>query len=112
LKVREVDRIFALLSALQVRQPLYLSFVPTLKITAKRQATLPKETCEALRLVPGDTIDLEQREEQGETVWVLRPKKQVRRKWVARLAGRVKPGTDHSLDAIRKSVAAARKTSK
>jgi bifunctional DNA-binding transcriptional regulator/antitoxin component of YhaV-PrlF toxin-antitoxin module len=85
--------------------------VPTLKITAKRQATFPKETCDALRIAPGDVIDLERREEHGESLWVLRPKKPMPRKWIARLANRVKPGTDHSIQAIRKSIAARRKPS-
>jgi bifunctional DNA-binding transcriptional regulator/antitoxin component of YhaV-PrlF toxin-antitoxin module len=86
--------------------------MPTLKLTAKRQATFPKETCEALRVGPGDVIDLERRDERGETLWVLRPKKPAPRKWVARLAGRVKPGTSHSMDAIRKSIAAGRKATR
>lgn len=83
--------------------------MPTLKLTAKRQATLPRETCDALRIKPGDVIDLERREENGETLWLLRPRSKPRRSWTARLAGRVAKGTDHSMNAIRASIAAARK---
>jgi len=36
---------------------------------AKRQATFPVETCQALGLKPGDLIELEAREEAGEQVW-------------------------------------------
>lgn len=83
--------------------------MPTLKVTSKRQATFPAETCESLRLKPGDVIDLERRVEKGETVWVLRPRAKPKRKWTGRLASRVKPGTDHSIEAIRASIAAGRK---
>jgi AbrB family looped-hinge helix DNA binding protein len=44
-------------------------------ITSKRQATLPAELCEDLGVGPGDKIDLERRNVQGETVWILRAKK-------------------------------------
>jgi bifunctional DNA-binding transcriptional regulator/antitoxin component of YhaV-PrlF toxin-antitoxin module len=83
--------------------------MPTLKVTSKRQATFPKETCDALHLRPGDVIDLERRVEDGETLWILRPKTTRPRKWVGRLAGRAKHVTDHSIEAIRKSIAEGRK---
>ena len=86
--------------------------MPTLKLTAKRQATLPRETCDSLRLKPGDLIDLERREENGETLWLLRPRSKPSRSWTGRLIGRVKKGTDHSMDAIRDSITAGRKKSR
>ena len=41
-------------------------------ITSKRQATLPAALCADLGVGPGDKLHLEQRTEEGETVWVLR----------------------------------------
>ena len=46
-----------------------------LKITTKRQATLPVALCEELGVGPGDTLTLERRELGGELVWVLRAPK-------------------------------------
>jgi bifunctional DNA-binding transcriptional regulator/antitoxin component of YhaV-PrlF toxin-antitoxin module len=46
-----------------------------LTLTAKRQATLPAALCEELGVGPGDTLALERREIDGETVWVLRAPK-------------------------------------
>lgn len=46
--------------------------MPSLKLTAKRQATLPAALCEELGLEPGDRIHAERRVVGSETVWVLR----------------------------------------
>jgi bifunctional DNA-binding transcriptional regulator/antitoxin component of YhaV-PrlF toxin-antitoxin module len=46
-----------------------------LRITAKRQATLPAALCEELGIEPGDTLTLERRELDGEPVWVVRAPK-------------------------------------
>jgi bifunctional DNA-binding transcriptional regulator/antitoxin component of YhaV-PrlF toxin-antitoxin module len=46
-----------------------------LRITAKRQATLPAALCKELGVRPGDTLELERRELEGEAVWVLRAPK-------------------------------------
>ena len=85
--------------------------MPTLKITSKRQATFPKEVCDDLRLKPGDQINLERRVENGGALWVLRPKQLPDRKWTARLTGRTAHVKDHSMEAVRKSIAERRKTS-
>ena len=84
----------------------------TLTLTSKRQATFPKETCEALGLKPGDVVGLEQRDEGGTQVWVLRPQPTRPRAWVGCLAPRAKKVTDHSLTAIRESIAIGRKRAK
>lgn len=81
----------------------------TLTLTTKRQATFPKETCEALGLKPGDVIELEARNEGGTKVWVLRPQPARPREWVGCLGARAKKVTDHSLAAIRESIAGGRK---
>lgn len=81
----------------------------TLTLTSKRQATFPKETCESLGLKPGDAIELEARDEGGAKVWVLRPRPVSERSWVGCLGSRAKPVADHSLAAVRGSIAAGRK---
>lgn len=81
----------------------------TLTLTSKRQATFPKETCEALGLKPGDVIALESRLEGDKKVWVLRPQQVRPRKWVGCLGASARKVSDHSLDAIRESIAAGRK---
>ena len=43
-----------------------------IKVTAKRQATLPVEVCEELGIRPGDKVALERRTIDGEPVWILR----------------------------------------
>ena len=81
----------------------------TLTLTSKRQAIFPKETCEALGLKPGDVIALESRLEGDTKVWVLRPQQVRPRKWVGCLGASARKVSDHSLDAIRESIAAGRK---
>jgi bifunctional DNA-binding transcriptional regulator/antitoxin component of YhaV-PrlF toxin-antitoxin module len=83
--------------------------VTTLTLTAKRQATFPRETCEALGLRPGDRIELEPREEAGEKVWVLRPRPSRSREWVGCLRASARAVEDHSMAAVRRSIASGRK---
>jgi bifunctional DNA-binding transcriptional regulator/antitoxin component of YhaV-PrlF toxin-antitoxin module len=45
----------------------------TFKITAKRQATLPRDLCEEMGVGPGDRLDAQRRLVDGEVVWILRP---------------------------------------
>ena len=82
--------------------------MPRLTLTSKRQATFPKETCESLGLKPGDVIELEARDEDGTKVWVLRPRPARERTWIGCLGPRAKPVADHSLAAVRASIAAGR----
>mgnify|MGYP001810043339 CR=1 FL=1 len=44
-----------------------------IKITSKRQTVLPKPLCEELHVGPGDTLEVERREVDGESVWTIRP---------------------------------------
>ena len=81
----------------------------TLTLTSKRQATFPKETCKSLGLKPGDVIQLEPRNEGGKKIWVLRPQPIHPRTWVGCLGARAKRVPDHSLEAVRESIAAGRK---
>jgi bifunctional DNA-binding transcriptional regulator/antitoxin component of YhaV-PrlF toxin-antitoxin module len=83
--------------------------MPHLKLTAKRQATLPADTCEALGVKPGDIITLESRIEGGERLWLLRPAPRRPRPWVGCLASHARPVRTHAMKAIRRSIEAARK---
>ena len=47
----------------------------SVRITTKRQATLPTALCEELGVGPGDNLIAERRVIQGETVWVLRSRR-------------------------------------
>jgi bifunctional DNA-binding transcriptional regulator/antitoxin component of YhaV-PrlF toxin-antitoxin module len=82
--------------------------MPFMKLTSKRQATLPAETCEALGVGPGDFLELEARIEDGERLWVVRTHSARSRRWVGNLAGKVKPVTSHAMRDIRRSIAAGR----
>jgi bifunctional DNA-binding transcriptional regulator/antitoxin component of YhaV-PrlF toxin-antitoxin module len=52
-----------------------LPAMASVRITAKRQATLPAALCEELGVGPGDNLLAERRVIRGETVWVLRPRR-------------------------------------
>ena len=82
--------------------------MPSVKITAKRQATFPSETCQALGIAPGDIVDVEPRLIDYEQVWVLRPRRVPDRSWVGSLRDEIKTG-DHAMESIRRSIAAGRK---
>jgi bifunctional DNA-binding transcriptional regulator/antitoxin component of YhaV-PrlF toxin-antitoxin module len=82
--------------------------VPRLKITAKRQATFPVETCEAMRIGPGDIVDVESRVIDDEQVWILRPRKTRDRSWIGSLRDQAH-AQDHSMESIRRSIAEGRK---
>lgn len=43
----------------------------TIRITAKRQATLPKDLCEDMGVGPGDDLQVQRRVIDGQEVWVL-----------------------------------------
>jgi bifunctional DNA-binding transcriptional regulator/antitoxin component of YhaV-PrlF toxin-antitoxin module len=82
--------------------------MPSVKITAKRQATLPLETCEALQIGPGDIVDVEPQMIGDEKVWVLRPRKKPDRSWIGSLRSQINT-TDHDMDSIRRSIAEGRR---
>ena len=78
-------------------------------LTAKRQATFPVETCKSLGLKAGDVVELEARDEADGRVWVLRPRLARPRRWIGCLASFGRSVADHSLGAVRNSIAAGRK---
>lgn len=77
----------------------------TIKLTSKRQATLPKELCDELHVGPGDELIVERRTIDGETAWVLRPRT-VDWSWVGSVP--VAANASHDVDDIRASIAARR----
>ena len=80
----------------------------TIKLTAKRQATFPKELCDDMDLKPGDTIRLDKRTIDGETLYCIQPMKKDdnRREWAGSLYAFTKDKSHHMED-IRKSIGAA-----
>lgn len=83
--------------------------MPKLTLTSKRQATFPLETCNSLGLKPGDVVELEARDDADGRIWVLRPRPARARPWVGCLEAFGATASDHSLEAVRASIAAGRK---
>lgn len=79
-----------------------------IRITTKRQATLPKALCLEMRIRPGDRIEVQGRSLDGERVWVLMPLPKHRPDWFGKLRKYAK-GKSHSLSAIRRSIEQGRK---
>lgn len=79
-----------------------------IRLTAKRQATLPKQLCEEMRLRPGDALVVDQRVVEGKRVWLLSPADRIVTPWFACLK-RYARGKRHDLQSVRKSVESARR---
>jgi bifunctional DNA-binding transcriptional regulator/antitoxin component of YhaV-PrlF toxin-antitoxin module len=80
----------------------------TIKLTSKRQATFPHEVCKNLGLQPGDEIELIPRMEDGEQVWMLHKRVAPARPWIGSLSAFAQNVDDHSMEAIRTSIAQGR----
>jgi bifunctional DNA-binding transcriptional regulator/antitoxin component of YhaV-PrlF toxin-antitoxin module len=80
--------------------------MPAIKLTTKRQATLPRDLCEELGVHPGDEIALERRVLGGETLWIMRPHK-VDWSWLG--SATVPANASHDMASIRASIARGRK---
>ncbi|MCC5788324.1 MAG: AbrB/MazE/SpoVT family DNA-binding domain-containing protein [Opitutales bacterium] len=79
----------------------------TVKITAKRQATLPKRVCDSLSLKPGDELKLERTVVNNRESWILRPARPLNREWIGSLrdyAGQ----KSHKMSDIRANIAKKR----
>jgi bifunctional DNA-binding transcriptional regulator/antitoxin component of YhaV-PrlF toxin-antitoxin module len=79
-----------------------------IRLTAKRQATLPRQLCDELKVRAGDSLLVDARMVKGERVWLLKPAHEVETPWFARL-GRYASGKRHDLPSIRRSVDKARR---
>jgi bifunctional DNA-binding transcriptional regulator/antitoxin component of YhaV-PrlF toxin-antitoxin module len=79
-----------------------------IRLTTKRQATLPLQLCDELRVGPGDSLLVDVRVVDGERVWLLKPADAVETPWFARLS-RYAKGKRHDLASVRRSVEKARR---
>jgi len=79
-----------------------------IRLTTKRQATLPRQLCEEMRLRAGDALVVDAKVVGGVRVWFLRPAARIATPWFARLKGYAK-GKRHDLASVRKSVEKARR---
>jgi AbrB family looped-hinge helix DNA binding protein len=82
-----------------------------IKITSKRQATLPKKLCEEMNLQPGDALIVDSLIVDGEKVWVIKPAAEVETPWFGSLR-RYAKGKRHDMKSVRRSVAEARSRGK
>ena len=78
-----------------------------IRLTAKRQATLPKRLCEDMHLKPGDALLVDATVVDGKKVWVMRPATEVETPWFGSLR-RYAKAKGHDMRSIRKSVERAR----
>ncbi len=74
-----------------------------IKITSKRQATLPKALCEELNVEPGDNLMVVRKTFEGQTFWCLQPVQGVATPWFGSL-NKYAIGKSHDLDDIRESL--------
>lgn len=75
----------------------------SIRITSKRQATLPAELCADLGVGPGDKIEVDRRTVGGDVVWVLRARKPDW-SWLG-AAKKYAEGRTHDWDDVEKSIA-------
>ena len=76
----------------------------TMKVTSKRQVTLPVALCEELGITAGSRLRLDRRQVAGKAAWVLQPAEDMAQKWFGRLQPYAK-GQSHDLADIRASIA-------
>jgi bifunctional DNA-binding transcriptional regulator/antitoxin component of YhaV-PrlF toxin-antitoxin module len=79
-----------------------------IRLTAKRQATLPKRLCEEMSLRPGDAIVVDQRMVDGRSVWLLSPADHIETPWFGSLK-RYGQGKRHDMKSVRASIARGRR---
>jgi bifunctional DNA-binding transcriptional regulator/antitoxin component of YhaV-PrlF toxin-antitoxin module len=77
-----------------------------IKLTSKRQATFPRDLCEAMGLEPGDAVLVEEKVVDGERLWVLRRAKDIDWSWFGSLRQYAK-GKPHDMGSIRASIGKA-----
>ena len=82
--------------------------MPTIKLTSKRQATLPKALCDELNVGPGDSLIAERSSIDGKDVWVLRPANQELPDWIGSLQ-KYAADKSHDMTSIRRSIEQAQR---
>ncbi|MBN2293070.1 MAG: AbrB/MazE/SpoVT family DNA-binding domain-containing protein [Pirellulales bacterium] len=89
----------------------------TIKITSKRQATLPKALCDDMQVQPGDSLVVERRQIENEDAWVIRPVPRLSDSdfcgltWIGSLK-RYAIGKLHDMASVRRSIEEARRGEK
>lgn len=58
----------------------------TIKLTAKRQATLPVEICKELGVTSGDSLELLPLRHNNQKVWAIKPVVKAKSKWIGSLS--------------------------
>ncbi len=76
-----------------------------MKLTSKRQTTLPVDVCRELGVNPGDEIILEKQQINGEAIWILRTRKREAPEWFGRLR-RYARNKSHDMESIRTTIGA------
>jgi len=79
-----------------------------IRLTAKRQATLPKRLCDEMSLRPGDALVVDEAVIDGRRVWLLSPADQIETPWFASLK-RYGKGKRHDMQSVRDSIVKARR---
>ncbi len=79
-----------------------------IRLTTKRQATLPKRLCQEMSLRPGDSLVVDEKVIDGRRVWLLSPADRIETPWVGCLK-RYGKSKAHDTTAIRESIAKARR---
>jgi len=79
-----------------------------IRLTAKRQATLPKRLCEEMSLRPGDALVVDEKMIDGKRVWLLSPADRIETPWFGCLK-RYGIGKRHDMQSVRGSIAKARR---
>lgn len=80
----------------------------TIRLTSKRQATLPRALCDEMHLEAGDAVLVDAKVVDGERVWVLRSVSGDRPEWFGSLRDYAR-GKPHGMRAVRRSIDKARK---
>lgn len=83
------------------------AFMLKIKMSAKRQATFPKQVCDSLGVKAGEDLLLDRHVENNREFWVLKPAREVTRPWLGSLR-EYASGKDHNMDRIRESVSRSR----
>ncbi|NLS92228.1 MAG: AbrB/MazE/SpoVT family DNA-binding domain-containing protein [Planctomycetaceae bacterium] len=75
-----------------------------IRITSKRQATLPKALCDEMGVEPGDSLSVERTRVDDQDTWIIRPVESARKPgWLGSLKCYA-AGKRHDMDSIRRSI--------
>lgn len=79
-----------------------------IRITSKRQATLPRALCDDMGVQPGDSLSVERVHLDGRDTWIIRPARPPSRfAWMGSLR-QYAAGKPHDMASIRRSIEEAK----